>query len=110
MMKAGGTFTAIAAAACTALYAGAVRAGLGRRRAALLAGSAAVLLGGWFTATVVIAGHGRRFTSLGVFGCARSWFLRCACRFTSGCRSRCAMSAGGVAGKRARLWISMSEA
>jgi hypothetical protein len=49
---------AIAAAACTALYAGAVRAGLGRRRAALLGGSAAVLLGGWFTATVVIAGHG----------------------------------------------------
>jgi hypothetical protein len=49
---------AIAAAACTALYAGAMRAGLGRRRAALLGGSAAVLVGGWFTATVVIAGHG----------------------------------------------------
>jgi hypothetical protein len=49
---------AIAAAACTALYAGAVQAGLGRRRAALLGGSAAVLLGGWFTATAVIAGHG----------------------------------------------------
>jgi len=50
--------TAIAVAACTALYAGAVRAGLGRRRAALFAGAAAVLLGGWYIATVVIAGHG----------------------------------------------------
>jgi len=50
--------TAIAAAACLALYGGAVRAGLGRRRAALLAGAAAVVLGGWFTATAVIAGHG----------------------------------------------------
>ena len=50
--------TAIAAATCVALYGGAVRAGLGRRRATLLAGAAAVLLGGWFTATVVIAGHG----------------------------------------------------
>jgi hypothetical protein len=50
--------TAIAATTCIALYGGAVRAGLGRRRAALLAGAAAVLLGGWFTATVVIAGHG----------------------------------------------------
>jgi len=50
---------AIAAATCIALYGGgAVRAGLGRRRAALLAGAAAVLLGGWFTATAVIAGHG----------------------------------------------------
>ena len=50
--------TAIAATTCIALYGGAVRAGLGRRRAALLAGAAAVLLGGWFTATAVIAGHG----------------------------------------------------
>jgi hypothetical protein len=49
---------AIAAATCIALYGGAVRAGLGRRRAALLGGAAAVLLGGWFTATAVIAGHG----------------------------------------------------
>jgi hypothetical protein len=30
----------------------------GPRRAALLAGAAAVLLGGWFTASAVIAGHG----------------------------------------------------
>lgn len=50
--------TAIAAATCIALYGGAVRASLGRRRAALLTGAAAVLLGGWFTATAVIAGHG----------------------------------------------------
>jgi len=50
--------TAIAAATCIALYGGAGRAGLGRRRAGLLAGAAAVVLGGWFTATAVIAGHG----------------------------------------------------
>jgi hypothetical protein len=50
--------TAIAAAACIALYGGALRAGLGRRRAALLGGAAAVLLAGWYTATAVIAGHG----------------------------------------------------
>ena len=50
--------TAIAAATCVVLYGGAERAGLGRRRAALLAGAAAVLLGGWFTATALIAGHG----------------------------------------------------
>ncbi len=49
---------AIAALTCVALYGGAERAGLGRRRAALLAGGAAVLLGGWFTATALIAGHG----------------------------------------------------
>jgi len=50
--------TAIAATTCIALYGGAVRAGPGRRRAALLAGAAAVLLGGWLAATAVIAGHG----------------------------------------------------
>ena len=49
---------AVAAATCIVLYGGAERAGLGRRRAALLAGAAAVLLGGWFTATALIAGHG----------------------------------------------------
>ena len=49
---------AVAAATCMVLYGGAVRAGLGRRRAALLAGAAAVVLGGWFTATALIAGHG----------------------------------------------------
>ena len=50
--------TAIPAATCVVLYGGAVRAGLGRRRASLLAAGAAVLFGGWFTATAVIAGHG----------------------------------------------------
>jgi hypothetical protein len=42
-----------------------VRADLGRRRAALLAGGAAVVLGGWFTASAVIAGHGWYHTRLG---------------------------------------------
>ena len=50
--------TGIAAATCIVLYGGAERAGLGRRRAALLAGAAAVLLGGWFTASALIADHG----------------------------------------------------
>lgn len=50
--------TAIAATACIALFTGAERAGLGRRRAALLAGAAAALIGGWFAATLVIAGNG----------------------------------------------------
>ena len=50
--------TAVAALTCTVLYGGAMRAGLGRTRAALLAGGAAVVLGGWFTASAVIAGHG----------------------------------------------------
>jgi hypothetical protein len=49
---------AIAAMTCVVLYGGAERAGLGRRRAALLAGSAAAVFGGWFTASAVIAGHG----------------------------------------------------
>jgi hypothetical protein len=48
---------AIAAMTCVVLYGGAERAGLGRRRAALLAGGAAVVFGGWFTASAVIAGH-----------------------------------------------------
>ncbi|HEX6527214.1 MAG TPA: hypothetical protein VF070_45475 [Streptosporangiaceae bacterium] len=50
--------TVMAALTCVVLYSGAERAGLGRRRGALLAGAAAVLLGGCFTATMVIAGHG----------------------------------------------------
>jgi hypothetical protein len=49
---------AIAAATCIALYSGAERVGLGRSRAALLAGAAAVLLGGWLATSAVIAGHG----------------------------------------------------
>ena len=57
--------TAIPAATCVVLYGGAVRAGLGRASAALLAGGAAVVLGGWFTASAVIAGHGWYHTRLG---------------------------------------------
>ena len=57
--------TAIPAATCVVLYGGAVRAGLGRMRAALLAGGAAAVLGGWFTASAVIAGHGWYHTRLG---------------------------------------------
>jgi hypothetical protein len=57
--------TAIAATTCVTLYAGAERAGLGRRRAALLTASAAVLFGGWLAASAVIAGHGWYHTRLG---------------------------------------------
>jgi len=57
--------TAIPAATCVVLYAGAVRAGLGRTRATLLAGGAAAVLGGWFTASAVIAGHGWYHARLG---------------------------------------------
>ena len=56
---------AILAATCVVLYGGAVRAGLGRQRAGLLTGGAAVVLGGWFTASAVIAGHGWYHTRLG---------------------------------------------
>src|SRR5579864_1053313 len=56
---------AIPAATCLVLYSGAVRAGLSRRRAALLAGGAAAVLGGWFTASAVIADHGWYHTPLG---------------------------------------------
>ena len=57
--------TAIPAATCVVLYGGAVRADLGRTRAALLAGGAAAVLGGWFTASAVIAGHGWYHARLG---------------------------------------------
>ena len=60
-----GATAAILAATCIVLYGGAKRAGLGRRRAALLAGGAAAVLGGWFTASAVIAGHGWYDTRLG---------------------------------------------
>jgi hypothetical protein len=56
---------AVPAATCVVLYSGAMRAGLGRRRAALLTGGAAVVLGGWFAASAVIAGHGWYHTRLG---------------------------------------------
>src|SRR5580692_6113412 len=52
------TTAAIPAATCVVLYSGAERAGLGRRRAALLAGAGAVVLGGWLAASAVIADHG----------------------------------------------------
>ena len=55
----------IAAATCLVLYIGAVRAGAGRRRAALLASGAAVVLGGWFSASTVIAGNGGYQNQLG---------------------------------------------
>ncbi|HEY3979382.1 MAG TPA: hypothetical protein VGM79_19065 [Streptosporangiaceae bacterium] len=56
---------AIPAVTCVVLYGGAMRGGLGRTRAALLAGGAAVVLGGWFTASAVIAGHGWYHARLG---------------------------------------------
>ncbi len=56
---------AILATTCVVLHGGAVRAGLGRRRAARLAGGAAVVLGGWCAASAVIAGHGWYHTRLG---------------------------------------------
>jgi hypothetical protein len=56
---------AIPAATCIVLYGGALRAGLGRSRAALLAGGAAVVFGGWFTASAVIAAHGGYHAQLG---------------------------------------------
>jgi hypothetical protein len=57
--------TAIPVATSVVLYSGAKRAGLGRRRAALLAAAAAAVLGGWFTASGVIAGHGWYHQKLG---------------------------------------------
>jgi hypothetical protein len=56
---------AIVAATSVVLYTGAARAGLGQRRAALLAGAAAVVLGGWCAASAVIAGHGWYHTRIG---------------------------------------------
>lgn len=56
---------AIPAATCLVLYGGGVRSGLSRTRAAPLAGGAAVVLGAWFTASGVIAGHGWYHARLG---------------------------------------------
>jgi hypothetical protein len=56
---------AVPAATCVLLYGGALRAGFGRRPAALLAGGAAVVLGGWTAASAVIADHGWYHTRLG---------------------------------------------
>jgi hypothetical protein len=49
---------AVAALTGIVLYSGAMRAGLGWKRAALLGGAAAAVFGGWVTASAVIAGHG----------------------------------------------------
>jgi hypothetical protein len=57
--------TAVLAETCVLLGGGAMRAGLSRRRAALLAGGAAVVLGSWLTASAVIAGQGWYHTRLG---------------------------------------------
>jgi hypothetical protein len=59
------TAAGIAAATCAVLYTGAQRAGLGRGRAALVSGAAAVIFGGWLAASAVIAGHGWYDTRLG---------------------------------------------
>lgn len=47
------------------LYQGTRSAGLGRGRALLVGAVAAVLLGGWFAASGVVAGHGGYLTKLG---------------------------------------------
>src|SRR5690242_21228226 len=49
---------AVAVLTCIVLYGGTMRAGLGRKRAALLGGAAAAVFGGWVTASAVIASHG----------------------------------------------------
>jgi hypothetical protein len=49
---------AVAVLTCGVLYGGAMRAGLGRTRAALLAGAAAAVFGSWLAASAVIADHG----------------------------------------------------
>jgi hypothetical protein len=49
---------AIPAATCAVLFTGAMRAGAGRRSAALLAAGAAAVLAAWFAASAVIAGQG----------------------------------------------------
>jgi hypothetical protein len=56
---------AMLAATCLVLYGGAMRSGLGRPRAALLAVGSAVVLGAWCAASAVIAGHGWYHTQLG---------------------------------------------
>ena len=56
---------AVPLATSVAIHYGARRAGLGRRRAALIAIASAVIFGGWFTASGVIAGHGGYHARLG---------------------------------------------
>jgi hypothetical protein len=55
----------VPALACVVLYRGALRADLGRGRAALLGVAAAVVLGGWLAASAAIAGAGWYHTQLG---------------------------------------------
>ena len=55
----------IPALTCVVLYRGTLAAGLGRRRAGLLTGAAALVLGGWFAASAVIAAVGAYHTQLG---------------------------------------------
>ena len=60
-----GGIVAILATTCVVLYGSAIRAGLGRPRAGVLAGGAAAVLGGWFAGSAVIADHGWYHTPLG---------------------------------------------
>jgi hypothetical protein len=57
--------TAFPLATSVVLFGGARRAGLGRRRAALIAIASAVVFGSWFTTSGVIAGHAGYRTQLG---------------------------------------------
>jgi hypothetical protein len=56
----------VPALTCVLLYRGALAADLGRGRATLLAGVAAVVLGGWLAASIVLANAGTYHTQLGV--------------------------------------------
>jgi hypothetical protein len=56
---------AIAVATCVVLYLGAIHAHLSRRQAVRLAVGAAVVFGGWYTISAVIAAHGGYHTRLG---------------------------------------------
>jgi hypothetical protein len=57
--------TAFPLATSVVLFGGAQRAGLGRRRAALMAIASAVIFASWFTASGLIAGHGGYHARLG---------------------------------------------
>lgn len=60
-----GGVAAISATACVVLYGGARRAGPGGRRAVQIAAGAAVVLGGWFVASAMIASNGGYDAPLG---------------------------------------------
>lgn len=55
----------VPALTCVVLYRGAIGADLGRRTAALLAGTAALVLGGWLAASIVLARAGAYHAQLG---------------------------------------------